>query len=923
MEENNLNNDRIIKVNIEEEMRSSYIDYSMSVIVARALPDVRDGFKPVHRRVLFGMNELGNTYDKPTKKCARIVGEVLGKYHPHGDSSVYGALVRMAQPWALRYLQVDGQGNFGSVDGDGAAAMRYTEARLSKISQEMLRDIDKDTVDMMPNFSNDHLEPKVLPTRIPTLLVNGGNGIAVGMATNMPTHNLSEVIDGICAYIDNKEITVSELMQYIKAPDFPTGGIIYGLDGVKDAYETGRGRVVVRAKTEIEIEGSNEKIVATEIPYGVNKAELIKNIARLSDEKKIEGIANVNDESDRQGMRIVIDVKKGTNANVLLNKLFKMTELQSNFSVNNIALVPIPGHPSALGMPKLLNLKELIAYFVDHRHEVVIRRTKYELAEAEKRAHILEGLIIACDNIDEVIKIIRASRTPADAQRALEARFNIDDIQSKAIVDMRLSQLTGLKIEDLHKEYDELMEHIAYLKSILADDELCMKVVRDEMVEIKEKYGDERRTEINYFGGTFNEEDLIPNDDVIITISHMGYIKRTKLSDFKAQSRGGVGSKGSGTRDSDFIEYMYSAKNHNWLMFFTEKGRAFWMKVYEIPEYAKSQKGRAIQNMLNITEDDKVTAFLKVESFKDAEFNNQHYLVFATKRGIVKKTKLAAYARPRANGINAINLQEGDSVVAVTLTDGWKHIVMANRNGRAITFPESKVRTMGRVATGVRGLKLDDAEDEVIGMISIHYPGTLNDNQNDNENENLNDIEPLNEVEPSDSLFDDAAFADEVEEVEEAGEEVVVNDDARVALDKIDLSDIEKSVLVVSENGYGKRSAITEYRITGRGGKGVKTLQITDKTGALIALKAVTDDDDLMIINKSGITIRMHLDTLRIMGRATQGVKLIDLTKKNDKIASVCRVDKEEDAPEEVLEGAEGVEATAPEGEATETPTEN
>ena len=924
MEENNLNNDRIIKVNIEEEMRSSYIDYSMSVIVARALPDVRDGFKPVHRRVLFGMNELGNTYDKPTKKCARIVGEVLGKYHPHGDNSVYGALVRMAQPWALRYLQVDGQGNFGSVDGDGAAAMRYTEARLSKISQEMLRDIDKDTVDMMPNFSNDHLEPKVLPTRIPTLLVNGGNGIAVGMATNMPTHNLSEVIDGICAYIDNKEISVSELMQYIKAPDFPTGGIIYGLDGVKDAYETGRGRVVVRAKTEIEIEGSNEKIVATEIPYGVNKAELIKNIARLSDEKKIEGIANVNDESDRQGMRIVIDVKKGTNANVLLNKLFKMTELQSNFSVNNIALVPIPGHPSALGMPKLLNLKELIAYFVDHRHEVVIRRTKYELAEAEKRAHILEGLIIACDNIDEVIKIIRASRTPADAQRALEARFNIDDIQSKAIVDMRLSQLTGLKIEDLHKEYDELMEHIAYLKSILADDELCMKVVRDEMVEIKEKYGDERRTEINYFGGTFNEEDLIPNDDVIITISHMGYIKRTKLSDFKAQSRGGVGSKGSGTRDSDFIEYMYSAKNHNWLMFFTEKGRAFWMKVYEIPEYAKSQKGRAIQNMLNITEDDKVTAFLKVESFKDAEFNNQHYLVFATKRGIVKKTKLAAYARPRANGINAINLQEGDSVVAVTLTDGWKHIVMANRNGRAITFPESKVRTMGRVATGVRGLKLDDAEDEVIGMISIHYPGTLDENQNDNVDEIVDENENQNEnVEPSDSLFDDAAFADEVEEVEEAGEEVVVNDDARVALDKIDLSDIEKSVLVVSENGYGKRSAITEYRITGRGGKGVKTLQITDKTGALIALKAVTDDDDLMIINKSGITIRMHLDTLRIMGRATQGVKLIDLTKKNDKIASVCRVDKEEDAPEEVLEGAEGVEATAPEGEATETPTEN
>ena len=906
MEENNLKNDRIVKVNIEEEMRSSYIDYSMSVIVARALPDVRDGFKPVHRRVLYGMNELGNTYDKPTKKCARIVGEVLGKYHPHGDSSVYGALVRMAQPWALRYLQVDGQGNFGSVDGDGAAAMRYTEARLSKISQEMLRDIDKDTVDMMPNFSNDHLEPKVLPTRIPTLLVNGGNGIAVGMATNMPTHNLSEVIDGICAYIDNRDITTEELMQYIKAPDFPTGGIIYGVDGVRDAYETGRGRVVVRAKTEIEIEGNNERIVATEIPYGVNKAELIKHIAQLSDDKKIEGIANVNDESDRQGMRIVIDVKKGTNANVLLNKLFKMTELQSNFSVNNIALVPIPGHPSALGMPKLLNLKELISYFVEHRHEVVIRRTKFELAEAERRAHILEGLIIACDNIDEVIKIIRASRTPADAQRALEARFEIDDIQSKAIVDMRLSQLTGLKIEDLHKEYDELMAHIAYLKSILADDVLCMKVVRDEMVEIKEKYGDERRTEINYFGGTFNEEDLIPNDDVVITISHMGYIKRTKLSDFKAQGRGGVGSKGSGTRDSDFIEYMYSAKNHNWLMFFTASGRAFWMKVYEIPEYAKNQKGRAIQNMLNITEDDKVTAFLKIESFKDADFNNQHYLVFATKRGIVKKTKLAAYARPRANGINAINLQEGDSVVAVTLTDGWKHIVMANRNGRAITFPESNVRTMGRVATGVRGLKLDDEEDEVIGMISIHYPGTLNDGPvAEVEEEVMEQEETI--AEPTDSLFGDADFADE----EEAGEETVVNDDARVAIDQLDLSDTQKSVLVVSENGYGKRSAIEDYRITNRGGKGVKTLQITDKTGALIALKAVTDDDDLMIINKSGITIRMHLDTLRIMGRATQGVKLIDLTKKNDKIASVCRVDKEEDAPEELLEGTA---ENAPEG---------
>lgn len=923
MEENNLSNDRIIKVNIEEEMRSSYIDYSMSVIVARALPDVRDGFKPVHRRVLFGMNELGNTYDKPTKKCARIVGEVLGKYHPHGDSSVYGALVRMAQDWNLRYLQVDGQGNFGSVDGDGAAAMRYTEARLTKISEEMLRDIDKDTVDMMPNFSNDHMEPKVLPTRIPTLLVNGANGIAVGMATNMPTHNLTECIDGICAYIDNPDITIPELMQYIKAPDFPTGGIIYGYDGVKEAYESGRGRIVVRAKTEIEVEGQNEKIVATEIPYGVNKAELIKHIAQLSDEKKIEGIANVNDETDRQGMRIVIDVKKGYNANVLLNKLFKMTELQSNFSVNNIALVPIPGHPSALGMPKLLNLKELISYFVAHRHEVVIRRTKYDLAQAEKRAHILEALIIACDNIDEVVHIIRASRTPADAQHNLEVRFNIDEVQSKAIVDMRLSQLTGLKIDDLHAEYEEVEKLIEYLKSILADDTLCMKVVRDEMVEIKEKYGDERRTVIDMRGGNFNEEDLIPNDDVVITISHMGYIKRTKLSDFKAQARGGVGSKGSGTRDSDFIEYMYSAKNHNWLMFFTEQGQAFWMKVYDIPEFAKNQKGRAIQNMLNVSADNKVTAFLKIETFADAEFNNEHYLVFATKNGIVKKTKLSAYARPRANGIRAINLQDGDAVVAVTLTDGWEHIVMANRNGRAITFPEDKVRNMGRVSTGVRGLKLDGDDDAVVGMIAIHYPGKLLDSS-----DLL--IEEPTEVEeepttPSDSLFTDADYADEEPET-------VVDDHAKVKLEDIDLNvDANKSILVVSENGFGKRSDITEYRITNRGGKGVKTMQITDKTGPVIALKAVTDDDDLMIINKSGIVIRMHCDTLRVMGRATQGVKLIDLTKKNDSIASVCKVLKEEEAPEVTetapVEGAEAVteatENTDAPAEPTETPDSN
>ena len=906
MEENIQNNDRIIKVNIEEEMRTSYINYSMSVIVARALPDVRDGFKPVHRRVLYGMDQIGNTYDKPTKKCARIVGEVLGKYHPHGDSSVYGALVRMAQPWNLRYLQVDGQGNFGSVDGDGAAAMRYTEARLSKISEEMLRDIEKDTVDMMPNFDGTLMEPKVLPTRIPTLLVNGANGIAVGMATNMPTHNLTEVIDGICAYIDNREITIDELMQYIKAPDFPTGATIYGYDGVKQAYETGRGRITIRAKAEIESEGQHDRIIVTEIPYGVNKAELIKHIAQLADEKKIEGIANANDETDRTGMRIVIDLKKDVNSNVILNKLYKMTELQSNFSVNNIALVPIPGHPDALGMPKLLNLKELIEYFVEHRHEVVIRRTKYDLAEAEKKAHILEGLIIACDNIDEVVRIIRNSRTPADAQRGLEERFQIDELQSKAIVDMRLGQLTGLRIEELKQQYEDLMKLIDYYKQILADDVLCMKVVKDELIEIKEKYGDERRTDIDYRGEQFNAEDFIPNDDVIITVSHMGYIKRTKLEDFKAQNRGGKGSKGAGTRDSDFIEYMYAAKNHNWLMFFTEQGQAFWMKVYDIPEAAKNQKGRAIQNMLNVNENNKITAFLKVETFADKDFNENHYIVFATQNGTVKKTKLALYSRPRANGINAINLAEGDKVIGVVMTDGQKHLVMANRNGRAITFGEDKVRLMGRVATGVRGMRLDDdGEDQCIGMIAIDYPGVvLGKSEGGDDDENLEN-EVIEEEVSLDNLFDMPEEPEVEDAPEESAEEATeASEEANVAL---------ASILVVSEDGFGKRSAIEDYRITNRGGKGVKTLDV-EKAGKLIAIKRVTDEDDLMIITKNGIVIRMHLDSLEEKGRATKGVRFINLStgKRADSIASVCRVLREEDE-EEVVEGEEN---TSAEGEA-------
>ena len=905
MEENIQQNDRIIKVNIDEEMRTSYINYSMSVIVARALPDVRDGFKPVHRRVLYMMGQTGNTYDKPTRKCARIVGDVLGKLHPHGDSSVYGALVRMAQPWNMRYLQVDGQGNFGSVDGDGAAAYRYTEARLSKISEEMLRDIEKDTVDTMPNFDGSMTEPKVLPTRIPTLLVNGANGIAVGMATNMPTHNLSEVVDGICAYIDDPDITIEGLMQYIKAPDFPTGGIIYGYDGVREAYETGRGKIVIRSKCEIETEGQHTRIVATEIPYGVNKSELIKHIAQLADEKKIEGIADANDETDRSGMRIVIELKKDVNAMVVLNKLYKMTELQSNFSVNNIALVPIPGFPDALGMPKLLNLKELIQYFVAHRHEVVIRRTKFDLAEAEKRAHILEGLIIAVDNIDEVVRIIRASRTPQDAQRGLEARFGLDELQSKAIVDMRLAQLCNTNILDLKQKYDDLLKQIEYFKEILANDALCMKIVRDELVEIKEKYGDERRTEIDYRGGNFNEEDFISNDDVIITISHMGYIRRTKLSDFKAQSRGGVGSRGAGTRDADFIEYMYAAKNRNWLMFFTEQGQAFWMKVYDIPEVAKNQKGRAIQNMLNVSETNRITAFLKVDTFADPEFNNSHYLVFVTERGIVKKTKLAAYARPRSIGLNAINLQEGDKVVSVVMTDGQEHLVIANRNGRAITFAETKVRLMGRVATGVRGMRLDnDGEDKVIGMVSLKYPGVpMGEQEGANDVIDDDTVQEEQQELPLDSLFNMPDEPEEPEEPATADQETAGSE----AADEFD-NPTHRSVLVVSEKGYGKRSYITEYRITNRGGKGVKTFNISEDTGRLIAIKNISDENDLMIINRSGVVIRLHCQYdpergqgIRVMGRAAKGVKLIDITKKNDVIASVCKVLTEKE--EERLEG--------------------
>lgn len=816
MDENQtIDQDRIIKINIEEEMKSSYIDYSMSVIVARALPDVRDGFKPVHRRILYGMLGLGNTSDKPYKKCARVVGDVLGKYHPHGDSSVYGALVRLAQDWNMRYTLVDGQGNFGSVDGDSAAAMRYTECRLSKLGERIMDDLDKDTVDMDENFDATLQEPQVMPTKIPNLLVNGGNGIAVGMATNMPTHNLAEVLDGCCAYIDNPDIDTEGLMQYIKAPDFPTGAYIYGLQGVKDAYETGRGRIVLRAKAEIESDESHDKIVISEIPYGVNKAQLIENIADLVKEGRLEGISNANDESGRQGMRIVVDVKRDANANVVLNKLFKMTQLQSSFSVNNIALVK--------GRPRLLTLKECVKYFVEHRHDVTIRRTKYDLKKAQERAHILEGLIIACDNIDEVVQIIRKSETPSEAQRNLEKRFELDELQSKAIVDMRLSQLTGLRIEQLHAEYKELEELIARLQLILDDPEECKRVMKLELEDVKEKFGDVRRTEIIPDEHEFNAEDFYPNDPVVITVSHLGYIKRTPLSEFHEQARGGVGSKGANTRDKDFTEYIYPATMHQTMLFFTKKGRCYWLKCYEIPEGDKTSKGRAIQNLLNIDADDSVNAFLRVKGLNDVDFIKNHYIVFATKNGTVKKTSLEAYSRPRTNGVNAITIAEGDEVVDVRLTNGKNLLIMANRNGRAVYFDENTVRTMGRTATGVRGMRLDGGDDAVVGMIVVNDPET-------------------------------------------------------------------ETVMVVSETGYGKRSFVADYRKTNRGGKGVKTLNITDKTGKLVAIKNVTDDNDLMIINKSGIAIRLAVANFRVMGRATQGVRLINLSKKNDVIASVCKV---------------------------------
>ena len=818
--------DRIIKVNIEEEMKSSYIDYSMSVIVARALPDARDGLKPVHRRILYSMMRDGNTSDKPYRKSARTVGDVLGHFHPHGDSSVYGALVRLAQDWIMRYPLVDGQGNFGSIDGDSPAAMRYTEVRLRKIGEDMMQDIYKNTVDFVPNYDNKEEEPTILPTCLPNLLINGSSGIAVGMATNMPPHNISEVLDGCMAMVDNPEITVEELMQYVKAPDFPTGGFIYGMSGVREAFETGRGRVIMRARTEIESGPQHDKIVVTEIPYNVNKAELIKFIADLVADKRIEGISNVNDESDREGMRIVIDVKKDANANVVLNKLFKMTQLQSSFGVNNIALVK--------GRPKCLNLRDLIKCFVDHRHEVVIRRTKHDLEEAKKRAHILEGLIIASDNIDEVIRIIKTAKSPADAIQGLMDRFSLDEIQAKAIVEMRLRQLTALMQDQLHNEYNELMAKIDYLQSILDDPEKCKEVIKNELQVVKDKYGDERKTEIVLASEEFNPEDFYADEPMIITISHLGYIKRTPLTEYRLQSRGGVGSKGSSKREEDFIEHIFTASMHNYILFFTEKGRCYWLKVYDIPEGAKSSKGRAIQNILNIEADNRITASITIKSLNDKEFTQSHSLIFCTERGTIKKTSLEDYSRPRQNGINAINLVEGDRVVAVRLTNGENEILVANSNGRAIRFNESTVRNMGRNATGVRAITLDDdGQDHVVGMIAIENPE-------------------------------------------------------------------EETVMIVSEYGYGKRSDIEDYRITNRGGKGVKTIQITEKTGKLISIQSVTNDNDLMIINKSGITLRLDVSTIRVMGRATQGVRLINLEKRGDQIASICKVNSEE--PEEVSE---------------------
>ncbi|MBO4673108.1 MAG: DNA gyrase subunit A [Bacteroidaceae bacterium] len=852
--------DRIIKVEINETMKKSYIDYSMSVIVARALPEVRDGFKPVHRRILYSMDKHGNTSDKPTVKCARIVGDVLGHLHPHGDSSVYGALVRLAQPWAMRYTLVDGQGNFGSVDGDGAAAMRYTEARLSKLGEAMLQDIDKETVDMVDNFDNSEKEPTVLPTRIPNLLVNGATGIAVGMATNIPTHNLSEVIDGCVAYIDNPELTSTDLMQYIKGPDFPTGGIICGVDGIKEAYETGRGRIVIRSKTEIESEGTHDKIVVSEIPYNVNKSELIKKIAALVNEKKIDGISNVNDESDREGMRIVIDIKREANANVVRNKLFKLTDLQSTFAVNCIAI--------ADRRPKQLSLKDCIRYFVNHRHDVVIRRTKFDKRKAEERSHILEGLIIASDNIDEVVQIIKKAKSPQEAMDNLMARFNLDEIQAREIVNMRLRQLTGLEQDKLHAEYDELQKLIAYLDQILTDDALCRKVMKDELLEVKEKWGDERKTEIDVTASeNFDPEQFYAKEDVVVTVSHLGYIKRTTLTEFRTQARGGIGVKGGTARDKDFIEFIYPANTHNTMMFFTQKGRCFWMKVYNIPEGSRTDKGRAIQNLLNIDSDDKVTAFICIENINDEEWVNSHNLIFCTRQGIIKKTAFVNYSRPRNNGIIAINLNEGDEVVEVLLTSGKDEILIANRNGRAIRFNESTVRNMGRGTTGVKAMRLDedDPEDQIVGMIALTKPEGYDENAEANA-----------ETEEGEDLFPDMP-----------------------------------TILVLSEKGVGKRSTIAEYRITNRNGKGVKTINITERTGKLVAIKKVMEDEDIMIINKSGVTIRLAVSDIKKSSRNTQGVKLIDIQKRNDVISSVCVVEHYEE-PEDISD--ENTEATeAPE----------
>lgn len=820
-----MNNDRIIEINIENEMKSSYIDYSMSVIVSRALPDIRDGFKPVHRRVLYGMNKLGNFSNVPYKKSARIVGDVLGKYHPHGDSSVYLAMVRLAQEWAMRYPLVDGQGNFGSIDGDSPAAMRYTEARLAKMGEEMMRDLDEDTVDFDPNFDNTLEEPQVLPTRFPNLLVNGGSGIAVGMATNMPPHNLTESINACLALLENPEMEISDLMQFIKAPDFPTGGIIHGYQGVRDAFETGRGRVVIRAKAEIETENDRDKIVVSEIPYNVNKRELIEAIARLVEEKKIEGISNINDESDRQGMRIVIDVKKDQNPNVLLNKLYKMTELQSSFSVNNVCLVN--------GRPQTVNLKQILQHFLDHRHEVVIRRTQFQLKKALDRAHILEGLIIASDHIDEVIHIIRSSKNTDEARQRLSERFELDDAQTRAIVEMRLRQLTNLEQDKLRDELEELRKRIAFLEDILNNPVTCRKVIEDELIEVREKFGDERKTEIEYSAEEMNAEDFYADDPMIITISHFGYIKRTPLIEYRTQARGGVGAKGSETRDEDFIERVFEATNHNYMLFFTEQGRCYWLRVFEIPEGSKNSKGRAIQNLLNLGPDNRVQAIIRVTKLKDSEYNESHNIVFATKNGVVKKTALKEYSRPRTNGVIAINLLENDQLIDAVLTEGDSEIILANKNGRAIRFNENQVRNMGRPSTGVKGMTLDGPEDGIVGMICMRTGA------NDN-------------------------------------------------------------VLVVSEKGMGKRSELDDYRITHRGGKGVKTMNITDKTGKLIAIKNVNDDNDLVIINKSGIMIRMKVTDLRVMGRNTQGVRLINLEKKNDEIASVCKVQTQPEVDEDI-----------------------